>query len=49
MMLNDARDYVTDAPWLVFFPAAAISAAVLSVNFLADGLRDALDPRYRTG
>jgi len=47
VMLNDARDYITDAPWLVFFPAAVISVTVLSVNFLADGLRDALDPHYR--
>jgi len=47
VMLNDARDYITDAPWLVFFPAATISVTVLSVNFLADGLRDALDPHYR--
>lgn len=47
MMLNDARPYMSDAPWLVIFPAAWISAAVLAVNFLADGVRDALDPRYR--
>jgi peptide/nickel transport system permease protein len=47
MMLNDARGYITDAPWLVFFPAAWISVAVLAVNFFADGLRDALDPHYR--
>lgn len=47
-MLNDARAYMTDAPWLVFFPAAWISLAVLAVNFVGDGLRDALDPRYRS-
>jgi peptide/nickel transport system permease protein len=32
-------------PYIVFFPAAALSATVLSVNLLGDGLRDALDPR----
>lgn len=47
MMLNDARQYITDAPWLVFLPALWISVAVLAVNFFGDGLRDALDPRYR--
>lgn len=47
-MLNDARAYMADAPWLVFFPAAWISLAVLAVNFVGDGLRDALDPRYRS-
>jgi ABC-type dipeptide/oligopeptide/nickel transport system permease subunit len=47
MMLNDARDYLSDAPWLALFPSACISLAVLAVNFVGDGLRDALDPRYR--
>ena len=31
--------------WLLFFPAAAMSATLLALNFLGDGLRDALDPR----
>jgi peptide/nickel transport system permease protein len=47
MMLNDARPYISDGPWLIFFPAAWISVTVLAINFLADGLRDALDPHYR--
>lgn len=32
-------------PWLLFFPAATLSLALFSLNFLGDGLRDALDPR----
>ena len=31
--------------WLLFFPAAAMSATLLALNFLGDGLRDLLDPR----
>jgi ABC-type dipeptide/oligopeptide/nickel transport system permease subunit len=47
--LSEARRYLEDAPWLMFGPTAAIVGAVLSVNFIGDGLRDALDPRsWRT-
>jgi peptide/nickel transport system permease protein len=34
-------------PWLFYFPAAALVLAILSVNFIGDGLRDALDPTQR--
>jgi peptide/nickel transport system permease protein len=37
------------SPWLWFFPGILIVLTVLSVNFLGDGLRDALDPRSRAG
>lgn len=46
-MLNDARSHLFDAPHLVLFPAAAVMLAVLSFNFIGDGLRDYLDPRSR--
>jgi peptide/nickel transport system permease protein len=47
--LNEARRYLEDAPWLLVGPTAAIMLGVLSVNFVGDGLRDALDPRsWRT-
>ncbi len=47
--LNEARRYLEDAPWLLMGPTAAIMVAVLSVNYIGDGLRDALDPRsWRT-
>ncbi len=46
-MLNDGRSHLFDSPHLVLFPAAAIMLAVLSFNFIGDGLRDYLDPRSR--
>jgi peptide/nickel transport system permease protein len=46
-MLNDARSYLFSSPHVVLFPAAAVMLAVLSFNFIGDGLRDYLDPRAR--
>ena len=46
-LLNDATDYLQQYPERVFWPGLAISLTVLSVNYLGDGLRDALDPRIR--
>jgi peptide/nickel transport system permease protein len=43
-MLAGSKGYVQIAPWLVWFPGLAILLTVLCVNFLGDGLRDALDP-----
>jgi peptide/nickel transport system permease protein len=47
-MLDGANNYLDSAPWLWFFPGLLILLTVLSINFLGDGLRDALDPRSRT-
>lgn len=44
-MLNTAKDFVSQAPWMSIFPGIAIFLAVLGFNLLGDGLRDALDPR----
>jgi peptide/nickel transport system permease protein len=44
-MLFDAKDNLDVAPHWALFPGAAIFLAVLSINFIGDGLRDALDPR----
>lgn len=44
-MLNGAASYYTRAPLLTIAPGLAITLAVLAVNFIGDGLRDALDPR----
>lgn len=46
-MLEDGRSLMTIAGWLVWFPGLAILLVVLCVNFLGDGLRDALDPTQR--
>jgi peptide/nickel transport system permease protein len=46
-MLKAAAQYMQVAPWLSFFPGAAIFVTVLGLNLLGDGLRRALDPRLR--
>ncbi len=46
-MLDGANNYLESAPWLWFFPGLLILMTVLSINFLGDGLRDALDPHSR--
>ncbi|MCX6369414.1 MAG: ABC transporter permease [Armatimonadetes bacterium] len=48
-MINDALDYYRSEPRLVFWPAICLSLTVIALNFLGDGLRDALDPRKRQG
>lgn len=46
-LLFDGVDYLQDYPSRVIWPGLAISLTVLSVNYIGDGLRDALDPRIR--
>jgi peptide/nickel transport system permease protein len=46
-LLNDGMPYINLNPERVLWPAAVLSALVLSVNYMGDGLRDALDPRIR--
>jgi ABC-type dipeptide/oligopeptide/nickel transport system permease subunit len=46
-MLGSARSYLFHAPHVATFPGIAIFLAVLSFNLLGDGLRDALDPRFK--
>jgi peptide/nickel transport system permease protein len=45
-MLKDAPSEMNIAPWMAIFPGLAIFLAVVSINFIGDGLRDALDPRH---
>ena len=47
-MMESAYNYVESAWWLWLFPGFFISMTVLSINFLGDGLRDALDPHSRS-
>ena len=44
-ILYDSKDYLDIAPHWAMFPGLAIFLAVLTINFIGDGLRDALDPR----
>jgi peptide/nickel transport system permease protein len=46
-MLMDAQSTMATKPWLTLFPGLAILAVVLAVNFIGDGLQDALDPTAR--
>ena len=46
-MLNTAKNYIDNAPWMAVWPGVSIFLLVLSFNLLGDGLRDALDPRQR--
>jgi len=47
-LLFDAKDYITINPARVIWPGVMISLTVMSVNFIGDGLRDALDPKLRS-
>ena len=47
-LLRDAyRWQLQSAPWLVFFPGAAIVISAIGFNLLGDGLRESLDPRLK--
>lgn len=48
-LLNTSVNFMEIAPHMVIFPALMIFLAVLSINYVGDGLRDALDPRKTTG
>ena len=44
MMLNEGKDFLRSAPHMITYPGIAIMLVVLALNFIGDGLRDALDP-----
>lgn len=44
-MLNEGRDFIQSAPWMMIYPGAAIFITVVIFNMLGDYLRDILDPR----
>lgn len=46
-MLTDSTKFIRQAPWLLFFPGAAIVVSAIGFNLLGDGLRESLDPRMR--
>jgi len=47
-MLQDSQSTMSSRPWLTIFPGIAILITVLGINFVGDGLRDALDPTIRS-
>lgn len=46
-MLAEGQTFLASAPWVAFFPGAALLLAVLGINLLGDALRDLLDPRFQ--
>jgi peptide/nickel transport system permease protein len=48
-MLSNTQNQMTVAPWTAIFPGMMIFIVSLAINYLGDGLRDALDPRHVTG
>jgi peptide/nickel transport system permease protein len=46
-MLADGRDFIVNAPQLIFYPGVTIFLVAMSFNMVGDGLRDALDPYLR--
>ena len=46
-LANDAIETLRSAPYQMVFPILAISLTMFSLNFVGDGLRDALDPRLK--
>jgi len=48
IMASDGRDVLISAPWVSLIPGTVIVVVAVALNFMGDGLRDALDPRLRT-
>jgi len=44
-LIKEGVETMEEYPWLLIYPSVALSAALFALNFLGDGLRDALDPR----
>jgi ABC-type dipeptide/oligopeptide/nickel transport system permease subunit len=49
VLVDEAKGFITDRPTRILIPGSMITLIVLSINFLGDGLRDALDPTSRVG
>ena len=47
LLISDGYDYIQSHIWMVIFPTSTLAVLMLCFTFLGDGLRDALDPRYR--
>ena len=47
VLISHGEDELRDRPWMLLIPAATMAVTLLALNFLGDGLRDALDPKER--
>lgn len=46
VLISEGAKSIDTAPWLLLFPAGCLAATLLALNFIGDGIRDALDPRH---
>jgi len=46
-LVADAQSTIVLYPWMVIFPGLALTFTLFSLNFIGDGLRDALDPKLK--
>jgi oligopeptide transport system permease protein len=49
ILINDGAKKIDIYPWMLIFPALFFSLTIFSLNFVGDGLRDALDPKNKLG
>jgi oligopeptide transport system permease protein len=47
VLIQDGVGVMETAPWILLFPAGLLSVTLYCINFVGDGLRDALDPKDR--
>jgi len=47
VLISEGAKSIDIAPWLLLFPAGCLASTLLALNFIGDGIRDALDPRDR--
>lgn len=47
VLISEGAKSIDTAPWLLLFPASCLAITLLALNFIGDGIRDALDPRER--
>jgi oligopeptide transport system permease protein len=47
VLIHDGANVMAVTPWMILFPAAALSITLYCANFIGEGLRDALDPKDR--
>jgi oligopeptide transport system permease protein len=45
ILISDGAEKIDIYPWMLFFPALFFSVTIFALNFIGDGLRDALDPK----
>ena len=48
-MITDGATVMESYPWLIIFPGAVLGITLFSMNFIGDGIRDALDPQNQQG